>query len=81
MFLYENILNMRYPDKLLFVEHLSKLIIHFQNYFPVQVQQRWNVCIKNLFFIVDLLTKLSLYKQKQMIHLSSNSVMKPEFEL
>lgn len=60
MFLYENILNMREPDKILFVEHIKTYLL-FQNYFFEEVQQHnW---IKNP-FITDLSTELPICEKE-----------------
>jgi len=40
MFLHENNLNLIASVKLLFMKHLSQLIVHFQNYFPEENQQQ-----------------------------------------
>ncbi|KAL4085309.1 hypothetical protein QTP88_027168 [Uroleucon formosanum] len=76
MFLHENNLNMIESIKLVFMEHLSQLIVHFQNYFPEDDQQRnW---IKDP-FTTDLPSELTITKQEQLIDLYSDSVSKSKF--
>ena len=55
------------------MEHLSQLIVHFQNYFPENDQQQnW---IKDP-FTTDLLSELTISEQEQLIDLSSDSISK-----
>jgi len=61
MFLHENNLNLIESIKLVFMEHLSQLIVHFQNYFPEDDQQRnW---IKDP-FTTDLPSELTITEQE-----------------
>jgi len=76
MFLHENNLNLIESIKLVFMEHLSQLIVHFQNYFPEDDQQRnW---IKDP-FTTDLPSELTITEQEQLIDLYSDSVSKSKF--
>jgi len=76
MFLYENNLIFIESVKLLLMEHLSQLIVHFQNYFSEDDQlQNW---IKDP-FATDLPSELTISEQEQLIDLFSDSVSKSKF--
>lgn len=75
MFHHENNLNLIESVKLVFMEHLSQLIVHFQNYFPEDDQERnW---IKDPFTYLS--SKLTITEQEQLIDLYSDSVSKSKF--
>jgi hypothetical protein len=75
MFLHKNNLNLIESVKLLFMEHLSLLIVHFQNYFPEVIPE----VIPEVYWIKDPFTtdlplELTILEQEKLIDLSSDSL-------
>jgi hypothetical protein len=75
-FLKENYINLNEIVKNEFIDHLSNLKVHFEQYFPQNTQQQnW---IKDS-FSADLPTNLLSIEQEQWIDVTSDSIMKTMF--